>query len=499
MSKSDRTTNHVFFLRVTMAITLILVAFAFGLGSYFGLSYSERLFAVRQFNSVTDNALLRIQESFDRMTESLVTLSYTYSGHAPNATTWPYTAWPAFYDAVPHLAQTSNFDTMGYGPIVHPEVGANPSNQTDFEAFMHNYYATESSIPGDWGRNIPGYGYGGVWAFDGPNPRIPDIRHDVTGQINWGNSSLGDVIVPVTQFTFGGTVGPWVLGMNAHANVIFGQPMSRSSQCVLDDDKRNQSSSSILSNCVYHAVSSVVGGFVGGDTCLPITINTTSGNREVVGFVFGRYEWHNLLGRIIPEHEGDVDVVITEVSTDVNGVEHRFTFTHTIVDGKAVVVGKGDHHDPQYTKYGQHIIDYPQFHQTLDISFYPRSAFFEEYETDTPLLVCLGSICLILLCCTVFVIYDVAVSRQSVHQQIVLDTKRRFVRFVSHEVRTPLNTVRLGMKLFETELMKMKKRSVALPAEVFREEIQTCIDNWVDLANDVLGNSEAAVDVLSDL
>jgi hypothetical protein len=45
----------------------------------------------------------------------------------------------------------------------------------------------------------------------------------------------------------------------------------------------------------------------------------------------------------------------------------------------------------------------------------------------------------------IFLLYDLAVSHASTGQTVALDTKRRFVRFIGHEVRTPLNSVRLGM------------------------------------------------------
>jgi signal transduction histidine kinase len=54
---------------------------------------------------------------------------------------------------------------------------------------------------------------------------------------------------------------------------------------------------------------------------------------------------------------------------------------------------------------------------------------------------------MILLCSFIFLLYDLAVSRASTGQTVALDTKRRFVRFISHEVRTPLNSVRLGMDI----------------------------------------------------
>ncbi|KAJ1435036.1 hypothetical protein B484DRAFT_417299 [Ochromonadaceae sp. CCMP2298] len=64
---------------------------------------------------------------------------------------------------------------------------------------------------------------------------------------------------------------------------------------------------------------------------------------------------------------------------------------------------------------------------------------------------------LILACVAQFAVYDFYMRNEFTRADIVLDTKRRFVRFISHEMRTPLNTVNMGMTLFGLELDCMRE------------------------------------------
>jgi signal transduction histidine kinase len=110
---------------------------------------------------------------------------------------------------------------------------------------------------------------------------------------------------------------------------------------------------------------------------------------------------------------------------------------------------------------------------------------------------CVGG--MILLCSFIFLLYDWVVSRASTGQTVALDTKRRFVRFISHEMRTPLNSVRLGMDIFTGELATLAHRIEAVPQAQLLHEVQAALLNWRDLAADVQGNTSAAVDVLNDM
>ena len=47
--------------------------------------------------------------------------------------------------------------------------------------------------------------------------------------------------------------------------------------------------------------------------------------------------------------------------------------------------------------------------------------------------------------------------RESNQRKLVLELKRRFVRFICHEIRTPLNVVCMGLELLKAELIDRTK------------------------------------------
>jgi len=484
-----------------MAGTLLLVAAAFGLGSYYGLSISERTFAIRQFNAVADSTLIEIQDAFDTMSSALVTLSSIYSNLYPDEDQWPYVVLPGFYETVPFLTDTSRLDSMLFIPMVEPEPNAHPSNQTEYEKYLWSYYASEPAIPSYPPPGVPTPelgGYGGIWSTGG-RPYAVTISHDVTGQVNWGNSST-NALFPIAQSVFGGSLTSHHLGWNLHGTFYEDPYIDKVINCT----KETGDYSKALRECrsVRPWTLNDNTKVVDTNVAFPILLKLNDSTHKMVGCVGGHFEWSSLLSRIVPKYVGEIDVVVTGAAFDFfngNALRDDYTFMYTIRDGTPELRGIGDLHDKTYTKYGRTNKDVPIFDTLIDITFYPRDSFIDDYETDNPLYVSIGSVLLILLCSLVFVIYDFAVSRKSFRQEIVLDTKRRFVRYISHEVRTPLNTVRLGLKLFELELTSLKNNMIGMSAAALRDEVATCLENWIDLTNDVLGNSEAAVDVLSDL
>jgi signal transduction histidine kinase len=133
------------------------------------------------------------------------------------------------------------------------------------------------------------------------------------------------------------------------------------------------------------------------------------------------------------------------------------------------------------------------------MTFYPTEDFISHYRTHLPIIIAFSSVMLILLVSMVFVGYDVAVRGEAARKEIVLDTKRRFVRFVSHELRTPMNAVRLGMTLVSTEIDGLVAKLAGKSLEEVLAVLHATLTDWRQIAVDVLDNTEAAVDVLNDL
>lgn len=102
-----------------------------------------------------------------------------------------------------------------------------------------------------------------------------------------------------------------------------------------------------------------------------------------------------------------------------------------------------------------------------------------------------GFFVVICLCTVLFGVYDYLMRHEAYERNLILDTKRRFVRFISHEIRTPLNTVCMGLDLLASEV-KRKKNSNQGNAKDDAEFLQSVLV-------DVKENSNVAVFILTDL
>lgn len=69
------------------------------------------------------------------------------------------------------------------------------------------------------------------------------------------------------------------------------------------------------------------------------------------------------------------------------------------------------------------------------LTVYPTQGMFDQFSTKSPLAVALGLIGVIAICTSIFFIYDTLMRHESRHRKMILEMKRRFIRFLSHEIR----------------------------------------------------------------
>jgi len=135
-----------------------------------------------------------------------------------------------------------------------------------------------------------------------------------------------------------------------------------------------------------------------------------------------------------------------------------------------------------------------------------REAFYDNDEdTMFIVLVLVLSIAILTIAFTLlfFFIYDRLVRNEIRNKINLLDAKRNFVRFVSHEVRTPLNTVSMGLTLIHQDISRRERGLKnldaggvpALESAVTAEDLS----RWSTLTKDVTHNADVAVGVLNDL
>ncbi len=127
-------------------------------------------------------------------------------------------------------------------------------------------------------------------------------------------------------------------------------------------------------------------------------------------------------------------------------------------------MGKGDPHDPEYDSYRQEVLltskdqeshnyfGHPEVSVYYKLILYPSEEFFASFSTSNPILSSGGSIMVLVITSGLFIFYDIFVRRDYLLQKDLLEAKRKFIRFVSHEVRTPLNSVHMGLTVLRGEL-----------------------------------------------
>ena len=131
------------------------------------------------------------------------------------------------------------------------------------------------------------------------------------------------------------------------------------------------------------------------------------------------------------------------------------------------------------------------------------------YRTDNPVWGAI--ICAVVISFTtiVFWVYDHNVRGEFNFKNELLEAKRNFIRFVSHEVRTPLNAVCMGMMLMREELEKAMKDSKKVSSSSVSDNTNygksslpvsyDGLSEWKGMTDEILVNSQNAVDVLNDL
>jgi signal transduction histidine kinase/CheY-like chemotaxis protein len=189
-------------------------------------------------------------------------------------------------------------------------------------------------------------------------------------------------------------------------------------------------------------------------------------------------------------------------------------YTYKIVNGSGLYLGEGDLHNPFYDDYmTEEILLDPTTmaagSAVYTTTCYPNDGFTKMYTTERPVYISIFTVLIIIFVSGLFFIYDTCVRKEFDAKKELLEAKRQFVRFVSHEVRTPLNSVSMGLTLMKEEMAQSlgyksaddmiespEKKNKTPTKDAKAEESGK---NWFDLAHEVHTSAQSSVDVLNDL
>jgi signal transduction histidine kinase/ActR/RegA family two-component response regulator len=199
----------------------------------------------------------------------------------------------------------------------------------------------------------------------------------------------------------------------------------------------------------------------------------------------------------------NVDGIYVVLSTPTQVV------TYLIEKGVPTYQGEGDFHDPQFdhAKKEGIITSVGRFANAsvpYTLTLYPSETLYEMHSTGNPRIATIGAVCIMVFTVLMFVAYDCLVRREFNAKQELLKAKRHFMRYVSHEVRTPLNSVCMGLNLMQEEMQSKLSVSTMAAASSSPDgsaNAMITIDEaqaWLSLSRDVALGAQSATNVLND-
>ena len=197
--------------------------------------------------------------------------------------------------------------------------------------------------------------------------------------------------------------------------------------------------------------------------------------------------------------EQDINGIYCVIERSVDGV-YVDAFTFEIVNGEPSFVGQGNLPAIEWKENSRiGLVDPDNLlpgASDYTLVLYSTDEFYETYETNNPKVATFGALAIMSFTVLVFLLYDKLQRKEVRHKESVLDAQRQFMRFVSHEVRTPLNTVCMGLKLLQEEVDSLVGNVTGLSETSVLQAGTKMIHT---LAQEIASMADDAVSILDDL
>jgi len=469
---------------------LAIVALVLGLLTWLFIDRAEWKLVEEQYYSMTERALDVTQQlAKNKLQHGTMVMTQVAAFAWPNAESWPYVWIDGYWKIVENVVPTSCYTGIHLAPIVQPEQ-SEKFEEFAYGKFKEHFPNTTMGANSHFGE--------GIWVMDGSIETEDNRFHDTTGVSIHG--SPFEILTPKLQHALGDS--PYVM-MNVHGFRRQGEAMDAVINCTLNEREGSAENNNCQAVSKFNPpkMHSQVGPF--GFIASPIF--PANDPNTLVGFIFGAVFWSEVMEDMFPK--------------DVQGIDCVFYtddeyYTYAIVDGSAIYKGEGDLHDTNYDQYEltRRLLDPTTMANGSAVyytSCYPNPDFEQIYMTRKPLWLSIGAVFIIVFVSGLFFTYDTCVRKEFDAKKDLLEAKRQFVRFVSHEVRTPLNSVSMGLTLMKEELAQslgynsandmLESPEIKTKPTKLDKQSEENGKEWFHLAHEVHTSAQSSVDVLNDL
>jgi len=457
------------------------------------------------FVKVAEHAISTISNNQVKKKLGMDSMGSVVGSTGANTDQWPFVTQSDYETIAKNVIDVSKGCNIAYGPIL------TPVQVPEFEAYAADYYQNNRPEPFPTGTGVMVGDMVAVWAKDSDG--IP--FHDFTGATAaW--ESKHRIIVPLYQHPTGPSKK---LMFNMHASPLMGKTIEDMMECaeetreLIREHELKYNSQEIvlkegeepppppsLKDCTmvtelaHNKTSSVQKEPKGPGASMMQPIFPANNKTLMVGVLATSIVWTETMAGVFAKNIDGIDIVL---STPTQQVSYR------VIKGVVTFQGIGDLHDPKYDamkKEGN--VTIPGYFASQSVHYtmalYPSDVVFEMYSTENPYYATVGAICIMIFTVLMFTAYDCMVRREFSAKHELLRAKRHFMRYVSHEVRTPLNSVCMGLNLMQEEI----QAKLTNPADCDgSRNANITIDEalaWLNLSRDVHISAQSATNVLSD-
>jgi hypothetical protein len=364
-----------------------------------------------------------------------------------------------FIDLTDPLIDMGTSRTVSYSPIVKPE------DVEEFENFTYNFFKEqgypELGITTDHGKGI-----------SARNTTTGKRYHDHDASSAQG---VNNILVPVYQ----------IGNLDANSAAVMYNIYSESNRAAAIDyvleckDHIDCTSVTdfiyIVQDTYFRPAALMMHPVFGYDDRLKQNVTT--------GIVVAVFNWDDVLLNSVPIYADGLEATIVSSS----GAESIFA----LKDGEARLKEK-----PSPTARSSfYSVNVELQHTSFTINLTPTDKFVNQYRSWGPTIACIIAISISLFISLIFIIYDLAMNHEKREKEIMMETKRLFVRYISHEIRTPLNTVHLGLQVLQEEMTDLIESG---DLDQF-QSLKGAMDEWTTFISGIDESTEDAITVVSDL
>jgi len=557
--------------RIVLVVVLLVTAALLGVGSYYLMKTAETKLAKNRFSSIVQRAESNADWVMNLKKEATDSLAKMYGIANPDASEYPFVYMAGYQEVATKLKLITKGSSLSFCPIVRGF--GEGSEQERFEEYYYNLYEEwgypNATGESSFGKGIYGFGY------DIVNQKVwPDYRYPIlTNYTQHATPNPDNIMVPFVQSDYG-----YHSALMLDTQFEYNRFVTAKTVMKCSEERKLVGNTTIdcgsISDMIWQPTKAA--DVATGPTGMFYSpIYPHNDPFEITGFILQKQAWSDLIEQAF---ETDISGIRVVLYTDT-GNEH----TYDVRNGKVTYIGDRTHHCVKYAtdrtefvRQGDmepcgpddpwvpfndldHLYDSEGDFRALNISLskgmftdetvnyymdiYATQEFVSHFgrlmggeTTDhsglpISITVCIGTVCVMLFTSLLFFCYDYYVRQEFNAKNRLLEAKRQFVRFVSHEVRTPLNTVCMGLTLLENDLAaalegndfnkalkatsKSKSKSSG-QAVNHHEKLLTSeesvavgegdivvkkesVEDWLSLSTQVFQNADAAVGVLSDL